>query len=36
MSVSDFNVRIALPEDRLPIERMLEHQHDLSDIWDQD
>jgi predicted acetyltransferase len=37
MSVSDFNVREALPEDRLPIQRMLElYQHDLSDIWDQD
>ncbi len=31
------DVRIANPEDRLPIQRMLElYQHDLSDIWDQD
>ena len=30
-------VRLALPEDRLPIQRMLElYQHDLSDIWHQD
>lgn len=31
------DVRIAAPEDRLAIQRMLElYQHDLSDIWDQD
>jgi predicted acetyltransferase len=30
-------VRLALPRDRLPVQRMLElYQHDLSDIWDQD
>jgi predicted acetyltransferase len=30
-------VRRAAPEDRLPVQRMLElYQHDLSDIWDQD
>ena len=30
-------VRPAAPEDRLPIQKMLElYQHDLSDIWDQD
>ena len=30
-------VRPAVAEDRLPIQRMLElYQHDLSDIWDQD
>ena len=30
-------VRLAVAEDRLPIQRMLElYQHDLSDIWDQD
>ena len=30
-------VRAAVAEDRLPIQRMLElYQHDLSDIWDQD
>jgi predicted acetyltransferase len=35
--VSKFEVRIASPDDRLPIHRMLElYQHDLSDIWDQD
>ncbi|HET7862839.1 MAG TPA: GNAT family N-acetyltransferase [Burkholderiaceae bacterium] len=34
---NDFAVRLASPEDRLPIRRMLElYQHDLSDIWDQD
>jgi predicted acetyltransferase len=32
-----FAVRPALPEDRLPVYRMLElYQHDLSDIYDQD
>jgi predicted acetyltransferase len=31
------DVRIALPHDRLPVQRMLElYQHDLSDLWDQD
>ena len=35
--MSKFEVRIASPDDRLPIQRMLElYQHDLSDIWDQD
>lgn len=35
--VSDIAVRLASPEDRLPIHRMLElYQHELSDIWDQD
>jgi predicted acetyltransferase len=35
--VNTFEVRIAAPDDRLPIQRMLElYQHDLSDIWDQD
>jgi predicted acetyltransferase len=35
--VSNFEVRVASPADRLPIYRMLElYQHDLSDIWDQD
>jgi len=35
--VTDFDVRVARPTDRLPISRMLElYQHDLSDIWDQD
>jgi predicted acetyltransferase len=35
--VSKFEVRLASPDDRLPIQRMLElYQHDLSDIWDQD
>jgi predicted acetyltransferase len=35
--VSNFDVRLASPADRLPIYRMLElYQHDLSDIWDQD
>jgi predicted acetyltransferase len=35
--VSKFEVRIATPADRQPIQRMLElYQHDLSDIWDQD
>jgi predicted acetyltransferase len=35
--VSNFEVRAAIPADRLPIYRMLElYQHDLSDIWDQD
>ena len=35
--MSGFAVRLASPEDRLPVHRMLElYQHDLSDIWDQD
>ena len=35
--VSNFEVRAAIPADRLPNYRMLElYQHDLSDIWDQD
>ena len=35
--MSNFDVRIASPSDRLPICRMLEqYQHDLSNIWDQD
>lgn len=35
--MSNFEIRIASPTDRLPIQRMLElYQHDLSDIWDQD
>ena len=35
--MSDREVRLAPPGDRLPIQRMLElYQHDLSDIWDQD
>lgn len=35
--MNDFVVRVASPEARLPIHRMLElYQHDLSDIWDQD
>ncbi|MEJ6007606.1 GNAT family N-acetyltransferase [Paucibacter sp. AS339] len=30
-------IRKALPEERMPLSRMLElYQHDLSDIWDQD
>ena len=30
-------VRPAMPDDRLPVARMLElYQHDLSDVWDQD
>ncbi|WP_437676961.1 GNAT family N-acetyltransferase [Sorangium sp. So ce131] len=37
MSVVEVEVRRAMPEDRLPMSRMLElYQHDLSDIWDQD
>jgi predicted acetyltransferase len=37
MSAVEVVVRRALPDDRLPIFRMLElYQHDLSDIWDQD
>ncbi len=37
LAVSNFDIRIAEPADRLPIYRMLElYQHDLSDIWDQD
>jgi predicted acetyltransferase len=35
--VSNFEVGVASPADRLPIYRMLElYQHDLSHIWDQD
>jgi len=35
--VNEFCVRPALPEDRLPVFRMLElYQYELSDIWDQD
>jgi len=35
--MSKFEFRIASPDDRLPIQRMLElYQHDLSDVWDQD
>ena len=34
---SSFEVRVAGPDQRLPLYRMLElYQHDLSDIWDQD
>jgi predicted acetyltransferase len=34
---STLEVRIATPNERLPLYRMLElYQHDLSDIWDQD
>ena len=34
---SALEVRIANPDERLPLYRMLElYQHDLSDIWDQD
>ena len=34
---SALDVRIAHPDERLPLQRMLElYQHDLSDIWDQD
>jgi predicted acetyltransferase len=34
---SSLEVRIANPDERLPLYRMLElYQHDLSDIWDQD
>ncbi|MCV2369868.1 GNAT family N-acetyltransferase [Roseateles oligotrophus] len=37
MKLTELQVRRALPEDRLPLYRMLElYQHDLSDIWDQD
>ncbi len=33
----DLEVRVADPDERLPVYRMLElYQHDLSDIWDQD
>lgn len=33
----DLEVRVAEPDERLPLYRMLElYQHDLSDIWDQD
>ena len=33
----DLEVRVAEPDERLPVYRMLElYQHDLSDIWDQD
>jgi predicted acetyltransferase len=36
-NVNKPEVRLALHEDRLPIQRMLElYQHDLSDIWNQD
>lgn len=35
--MNDFDARLARPEDRLPIQRMLElYQYDLSDLWDQD
>lgn len=35
--VSDFAVRLASAQDRLPIHRMLElYQYELSDIWEQD
>ncbi|MCV2360452.1 GNAT family N-acetyltransferase [Paucibacter sp. TC2R-5] len=37
MTLTELQIRRALPEDRLPLFRMLElYQHDLSDIWDQD
>ncbi len=35
--MNELQVRIATPDERLPIARMLElYQHDLSDLWDQD
>ena len=35
--MKDLQVRLASPDDRVPIARMLElYQHDLSDVWDQD
>ncbi len=35
--VTPCEVRSALPQDHLPVQRMLElYQHDLSDLWDQD
>ncbi|MCV2356952.1 GNAT family N-acetyltransferase [Paucibacter sp. B2R-40] len=37
MNLTELQIRRALPEDRLPLYRMLElYQHDLSDLWDQD
>ena len=35
--MNDLQVRVATPDERLPVARMLElYQHDLSDVWDQD
>jgi predicted acetyltransferase len=37
MPQTNVTIRKAMPEDRLPLSRMIElYQHDLSDIWDQD
>ncbi len=37
MKLTELQIRRAMPEDRLPLFRMLElYQHDLSDLWDQD
>ncbi len=37
MTRPNITIRKAVPEDRLPLSRMLElYQYDLSDIWDQD
>jgi predicted acetyltransferase len=36
-TMQDLEVRLATPDDRLPLYRMLElYQHDLSDVWEQD